>query len=216
MENNIELIPDKDGFLFEIEDKVYLVTQVYIIVFFSALFLLLFYLADFSLTNLYEHGRLGRLVIVFSIPIYLYYIIKTLYYVLIQKRKKIKFYETNILLSNSVLIVLNDTKKMYKLKISLISQKKESLSVLNKLFAVLVFPFVAMVLLSAICSIYLSYRKLYLDNLLFITNKNEKIGGVAYNLLNQKEQIKVKLYFEKYLNINIDELEQRLVLIPNE
>lgn len=216
MENNIELIPDKDGFLFEIEDKVYLVTQVYIIVFFSALFLLLFYLADFSLTNLYEHGRLGRLVIVFSIPIYLYYIIKTLYYVLIQKRKKIKFYETNILLSNSVLIVLNDTKKMYKLKISLISQKKESLSVLNKLFAVLVFPFVAMVLLSAICSIFLSYRKLYLDNLLFITNKNEKIGGVAYNLLNQKEQIKVKLYFEKYLNINIDDLEQRLVLIPNE
>ncbi len=94
----------------------YLVTQVYIIVFFSALFLLLFHLADFSLTNLYEHGRLGRLVIVFSIPIYLYYIIKTLYYVLIQKRKIVKFYETHILFSNNFSIVLADIKKIYKIK----------------------------------------------------------------------------------------------------
>jgi hypothetical protein len=120
LENNIELIPDKDGFLFEIEDKMYLVTQIFIIGLFSALFLRLFYLADFSLTNLYEHGRLGRLVIVFSIPIYLYYIVKTLYYVLIQKRKIVKFYETHILFSNNFSIILADIKKMYRLKLNMI------------------------------------------------------------------------------------------------
>lgn len=216
MENNIELIPDKDGFLFEIEDKVYLVTQVYIIVFFSALFLLLFYLADFSLTNLYEHGRLGRLVIVFSIPIYLYYIIKTLYYVLIQKRKKIKFYETNILLPNDISIVLEDIKKINKIKLNLLSgvSKKISAPISKKLLYLCISPFLLIAWFLLFCCAFTLYKKNTIDNLMFINNKkNERLAGIGYGLMNKEEQFRVKLYFEKYLIINIDEVEQRLVFL---
>jgi hypothetical protein len=52
--------------------------------------------------------------------------------------------------------------------------------------------------------------------LIFITKINEKTGGIAYGLMDKNEQAIVKVYFEKYLNINIDEVEQRLVLLPNE
>ncbi|ADG93807.1 hypothetical protein Arnit_2154 [Arcobacter nitrofigilis DSM 7299] len=211
----IELIPDKDGFLFEVEHKMYLIGQGYILVLFSALLLLLFYLADFSLTNIYEHGRLGRLVIVFSIPGYFYYIIKTLYYLLIQKRKVVKFYETYILFPSSFSIVIEDTKKMYRIKwIMLYEAKGESLYGIKKLFLILLFFVPNIIIISS--SVFMFYRKFYQDNLVFISKTNEKTGGIAYGLLNKKEQIKVKLYFEKYLNINIDELEQRLILLPNE
>ena len=215
MENNIELIPDKDGFLFEIEDKMYLVTQVYIIVFFSALFLLLFYLANFSLTNLYEHGRLGRLVIVFSIPIYLYYIIKTLYYVLIQKRKFVKFYETHILFSNNFSIVLADIKKIYKIKLNLLSglSKKISAPMSKKFLYLCIFPFLLIAWFLLFCCAFILYKKNTIDNLMFINNKNERLAGIGYGLMNKEEQFRVKLYFERYLIINIDEVEQRLVFL---
>ena len=210
-----EFTPDKDGFLFEVEDKMYLVTQVYIIVLFSALLLLLFYLADFSLKNLYEHGRLGRLVIIFSIPGYLYYIIKTLYYVLIQKRRTIKFYETHILFSNNFSIVLENVKKIYKIKwILLWGAKAESLYGIKKIFLLLLFFIPNIIMISL--GVFIFYQKLYHDNLIFITKTNEKSGGIAYGLMDENEQNEVKLYFERYLNININKLEERLILLPSE
>ncbi|ADG93802.1 hypothetical protein Arnit_2149 [Arcobacter nitrofigilis DSM 7299] len=211
----IELIPDKDGFLFEIENKMYLVTQVYIIVFFSALFLLLFYLADFSLTNIYEDGRLGRLVIVFSIPGYFYYIIKTLYYVFIQKRKVIKFYKNYILLPNDISIVLEDVKKIEKVKLNLLSgmSKKISASMSKKLLYLCISPFLLIAWFLLFCCTFTIYKRNTIDNLMFFNNKNERLSGIGYGLMNKEEEFKVKLYFEEYSNINIDEVKEKLVFL---
>ncbi|AXH15188.1 hypothetical protein CP985_09725 [Malaciobacter mytili LMG 24559] len=88
---NKEEIVSND-FLFEIEDKIYLITQMFLVVLGSSLLLLVFYLYDYSLEKIFDSGRLGRLVIVFSIPYYVYCILKLLFFVLVQKRKTIKFY----------------------------------------------------------------------------------------------------------------------------
>ena len=68
-DKNLELIPDNDGFLFEIEDKIYLLTQVVIIFLFTIIILLVFYLFNFNLQNIVEFRKLGLPFIIFTIPL---------------------------------------------------------------------------------------------------------------------------------------------------
>lgn len=70
--------------------------------------------------------------------------------------------------------------------------------------------------LCLILSNYILNKKFSIDNLLFIIKNGTKIGAIPYGMLNETDKEKVKLYFEKYLNINIDEVEKRLILLPNE
>ncbi|AXH15462.1 hypothetical protein CP985_15040 [Malaciobacter mytili LMG 24559] len=211
---NKEEIVSND-FLFEIEDKIYLITQIFIVILGSTLLLLLLSSYNYNLEKIFDSGRLGRLVIVFSIPMYIYYIIKTLYYILIQKRKTIKFYPTYILLSNNTSIILKDIKKIYKVKLNLLIglSKKNSASKSKKLLYLFALPFVLIGWFLLLCCALILYKKKYIDNLMFTNNKNERFAGIGYRLMNEKEQRKVTLYFEKYLNINIDEIEQKLVFL---
>ncbi|MFY9075876.1 hypothetical protein OZZ08_13030 [Malaciobacter mytili] len=67
----------------------------------------------------------------------------------------------------------------------------------------------------SILSLYILYRRTSSINLIFINNKDEKFGGIAYDLLSLEEQSKVKEYIQKYLNINIDEIEQKFFFFPD-
>lgn len=196
-----------DNFLFEIEDKIYLIIQIFIIILFSSVLLLVLYLYDYSLEKIFDSGRLGILTVTISMPMYIYYIIKTLYYVLIQKRKTIKFYPTYILISsNKTSIILKDIKKIYKVKLNLLIglSKKNSASKSKKLLYLFALPFVLIGWFLLLCCTLILYKKKYIDNLMFTNNKNERFAGIGYRLMNEKEQSKVTLYFEKYLNINND------------
>ncbi|AXH15460.1 hypothetical protein CP985_06325 [Malaciobacter mytili LMG 24559] len=209
---NKEEIVSND-FLFEIEDKIYLITQMFMVVLGSSLLLVVFYLYDYSLEKIFDSGRLGRLTVMLTIPYYVYCILKLLFYVLVQKRKTIKFYPTYILISsNKTSIILKDIKKMYKLKFNFLCGKGEHLEGLKKLY-LLTFFFIPSIILSFL-SLYIPYQKISIINFVFINNKDEKFGGIAYGLLSLEEQSKVKEYIQKYLNINIDEIEQRLILLP--
>ncbi len=209
---NKEEIVSND-FLFEIEDKIYLITQMFMVVLGSSLLLLVFYLYDYSLEKIFDSGRLGRLTVMLTIPYYVYCILKLLFYVLVQKRKTIKFYPSHILISsNKTSIILKDIKKMYKLKFNFICGKGEHLEGLKKLWIITFFSIPSILL--AFLSLYIPYQKISIINLVFINNKDEKFGGIVYDLLSLEEQNKVKEYIQKYLNINIDEIEQRLILLP--
>ncbi|MDN5099580.1 hypothetical protein O8C83_01985 [Aliarcobacter butzleri] len=216
-DKNLELIPDKDGFLFEIEDKIYLITQLFGILIYTSFLLIVLTFADFSLKNLFEHSRLGRLVVFFSIPVYVFYILKTLYYAFFQKRKTIKFYETHILLLNSNLILLENIKRICKIKLNLLPIKREgqtdTFSI--KILYVLFLPYIILLYFTAFISVYILYQKKLINNLVFVINKNEKFGGIAYTVLNSEEKSKVDLYFKKYLNTNLDEVETRWIFIPD-
>ncbi|MFW3440109.1 hypothetical protein ACN9J6_01070 [Aliarcobacter butzleri] len=216
-DKNLELIPDKDGFLFEIEDKIYLITQLFGILIYTSFLLIVLTFADFSLKNLFEHSRLGRLVVFFSIPVYVFYILKTLYYAFFQKRKTIKFYETHILLLNSNLILLENIKRICKIKLNLLPIKREgqtdTFSI--KILYVLFLPYIILLYFTAFISVYILYQKKLINNLVFVINKNEKFGGIAYTVLNSEEKNKVDLYFKKYLNTNLDEVETRWIFIPD-
>ncbi|MFY9075875.1 hypothetical protein OZZ08_13025 [Malaciobacter mytili] len=138
---NKEEIVSND-FLFEIEDKIYLITQMFMVVLGSTLLLLLLSSYNYNLEKIFDSGRLGRLTVTISIPMYIYYIIKTLYYILIQKRKTIKFYPSHILISsNKTSIILKDIKKMYKLKFNFIPGKGESFGKVKKLVISIFFYF---------------------------------------------------------------------------
>lgn len=216
-DKNLELIPDKDGFLFEIEDKIYLITQLFGILIYTSFLLIVLTFADFSLKNLFEHSRLGRFVVFFSIPVYVFYILKTLYYAFFQKRKTIKFYETHILLLNSNLILLENIKRICKIKLNLLPIKREgqtdTFSI--KILYVLFLPYIILLYFTAFISVYILYQKKLINNLVFVINKNEKFGGIAYTVLNSEEKSKVDLYFKKYLNTNLDEVETRWIFIPD-
>ncbi|MFX4230466.1 hypothetical protein ACOL3I_03145 [Aliarcobacter butzleri] len=216
-DKNLELLPDKDGFLFEIEDKIYLITQLFGILIYTSFLLIVLTFADFSLKNLFEHSRLGRLVVFFSIPVYVFYILKTLYYAFFQKRKTIKFYETHILLLNSNLILLENIKRICKIKLNLLPIKREgqtdTFSI--KILYVLFLPYIILLYFTAFISVYILYQKKLINNLVFVINKNEKFGGIAYTVLNSEEKNKVDLYFKKYLNTNLDEVETRWIFIPD-
>lgn len=216
-DKNLELIPNNDGFLFEIEDKIYLITQLFGILIYTSFLLIVLTFADFSLKNLFEHSRLGRLVVFFSIPVYVFYILKTLYYAFFQKRKTIKFYETHILLLNSNLILLENIKRICKIKLNLLPIKREgqtdTLSI--KILYVLFLPYIILLYFTAFISVYILYQKKLINNLVFVINKNEKFGGIAYTVLNSEEKSKVDLYFKKYLNTNLDEVETRWIFIPD-
>ncbi|MEV9498020.1 hypothetical protein [Aliarcobacter butzleri] len=216
-DKNLELIPDNDGFLFEIEDKIYLITQLFGILIYTSFLLIVLTFADFSLKNLFEHSRLGRLVVFFSIPVYVFYILKTLYYAFFQKRKTIKFYETHILLLNSNLILLENIKRICKIKLNLLPIKREgqtdTLSI--KILYVLFLPYIILLYFTAFISVYILYQKKLINNLVFVINKNEKFGGIAYTVLNSEEKSKLDLYFKKYLNTNLDEVETRWIFIPD-
>lgn len=217
-DKNLELIPDNDGFLFEIEDKIYLLTQVVIIFLFTIIILLVFYLFNFNLQNIVEFRKLGLPFIIFTIPIYIYMIIKTLYYIFIQKRRTIKFYTkyVSLLNHNSVIskVILEDIKKIYKLKFNLLSGKNKVLNNFYKFLLLLISPiFMIFLLIIFICT-YIIHKKIFVDNLVFITEK-EIISGIGYELLNLEEKSKVDLYFKKYLNTNLDEVETRWIFIPD-
>jgi len=210
-DKNLELIPDKDGFLFEIEDKIYLLVYSYIVFLFTSMLLFVFYLYDFNLSHIFNSGRAGRLAIFFSIPVYIFYLFKTLYYVFFQKRKTIKFYTNYILTYKDFKIILEDVNKTYKIKLSLALGKGESHKGLKKWFSLIIgIP----MLIIYIFWLFIRYRKFYHNNIIFITN-NGIFAGIAYRLLNSEEKSKVDLYFKKYLNINLDEVETRWIFIPD-
>lgn len=76
-------------------------------------------------------------------------------------------------------------------------------------------PYIILLYFTAFISVYILYQKKLINNLVFVINKNEKFGGIAYTVLNSEEKSKVDLYFKKYLNTNLDEVETRWIFIPD-
>ncbi|MCG3651152.1 hypothetical protein L5F32_02595 [Aliarcobacter butzleri] len=212
-DKNLELIPDKDGFLFEIEDKGYIVFKLFITLFMLILLLFLYIVNGFSLLNIADNGRLGRLVVYISLPYFIYQLFFIIIYSIKKEKKKIKFYEKYILIDNSnYKIVLNEIKKIYILERNNVSGKTINR---NKFIVIVLFPLFLYSFICSFLSLYILTKKTKICNLLFIMNNGDKISSISYGLLDKKFQQRISLYLKKYININFMDLEKKTFLIPD-
>ncbi|RZV15979.1 hypothetical protein D3M61_01435 [Aliarcobacter butzleri] len=157
-DKNLELIPDKDGFLFEIEDKGYIVFKLFITLFMLILLLFLYIVNGFSLLNIADNGRLGRLVVYISLPYFIYQLFFIIIYSIKKEKKKIKFYEKYILIDNSnYKIVLNEIKKIYILERNNVSGKTINR---NKFIVIVLFPLFLYSFICSFLSLYILTKKL--------------------------------------------------------
>ncbi|MDN5105836.1 hypothetical protein O8C79_11040 [Aliarcobacter butzleri] len=212
-DKNLELIPDKDGFLFEIEDKGYIVFKLFITLFMLILLLFLYIVNGFSLLNIADNGRLGRLVVYISLPYFIYQLFFIIIYSIKKEKKKIKFYEKYILIDNSnYKIVLNEIKKIYILERNNVSGKTINR---NKFIVIVLFPLFLYSFICSFLSLYILTKKTKICNLLFIMNNGDKISSISYGLLDKKFQQRISLYLKKYIDINFMDLERKTFLIPD-
>ncbi|WP_419767043.1 hypothetical protein [Arcobacter sp.] len=209
----IELIADKNGFLFEIEDKGYIIFRLYITILMLTIFLFLYAWNGFSLSNISDDGRLGRLAVYISLPFFIYQLFFIIIYNLKKEKRKIKFYEKYILVEIlNYKIICNKIKKIYILESNNVSGK---VLAHNKLFLIILFP---IYLFSVCCSnlyLYILTKKNKVDNILFIMHNGDKISSISYRLLDNKSQQKVELYFKKYMNTDFTKIEKKAFLIPS-
>lgn len=214
MSGTIEIqTKNQETMLFEIEDKGYIIFKLYMTIFILCFFLLLYAWNDFSLSNIMDDGRMGRLAVYISLPFFIYQLFFIIIYSFKKEKRKIKFYKSHILLGSlNYKIMINNIKNLY-----IIESNSSTGKVIgqNKFLILILAPLFLFSFFCSILTLYIITKKIKVDNFLFIMNNGDKLSSIAYNSLNETDRKKVKLYFEKYVNQNIDDLPRRLILIPN-
>lgn len=219
MENNsekVDLIPDENGFLFEIEDKGFIIFKLFITLILFIIYFLAFALKEFNLMNIMESSRLGVGAVIIGLPYIIYQIFYIIHYAFRnhEKKNKIKFYKTYISTVDSKFkIDLEKVKKIYILEKYNVSGKTKGHS---KLLVFFLFPWFIYMYICSFLSIYVFTKGFVINNILFIMENGERIGSITYALLNKKDKRKVDFYFRKYLDVNVDEIEKKTILLPSE
>ncbi len=219
---NIELVPDKDGFLFEIEDYNYLLNRIcgWIGVVVGSLFIL-FYYKNGDILALRNDGHRGYLIVTIGGTYIIFEAIKVLMYVLKDKKEKIKFYIDYIYRTNNNLKVpLTNIEEGYIAKYNTFSNKIPwRISVLSTIIAFVLGGCIVLFLFLIGRFIYSIFKgkkyTLETNNLILLQdNYNRYCISISLNIATQDEIEKLNQYLNQYLHTDINKMEKILYKIP--
>ncbi|WP_026804373.1 hypothetical protein [Aliarcobacter lanthieri] len=204
-DKNLELIPDKDGFLFEIKDNIEITQHIMILLvsFIGLVAMWVFGIGEglqLSKGDIYNRTSGTSLLIVSSI----YSLYKILKYD--KKPHKILFYEHKITkISSSKEKSISTINEIYKRPIIVDAKGKvQRVNIFARFYILLIFPIVFVGISLIYLSTTLFFRKLNYGYGLFLIGTDD--FEIITILVEKDKEIDIQSYFLKYHNIDIKKL----------
>lgn len=227
----VELVPDKDGFLFEIDDDLYILGRIIVFLMLTCVILIVLILYNFDIINLSNSGYRGHYLIYLGLPLLFLESTRIVKYFYKKNYKTIKFYETHILKTNkNIKVELKDIKEGYLLKFNfenvLLIRNYSFLFIIYILTILIDYKFIVFypliilyfysifALSRYIYSLYKGNKTLLVDNIMLIGEDNKHMVSVPLQIINQEDKILFESYIKKYLNKNLNEFEKYTFKIP--
>ncbi|MFW0703139.1 hypothetical protein ACN09M_09015 [Aliarcobacter butzleri] len=208
-DKNLELVPDKDGFLFEIDDHSLIIEQIVIIII-GILFLIMMWRFGIGEGLKSSDGHMfnritGTVICVLSI---IYGLVKIL--ILKKQVKKIIFYTNKITKTindkNVSIYFFNEIYKCNTIGVGM--QKLRRYSKLKKYFTMIFMPIGILIIYFILILNYIVviayYRKIIFPIYSIILIENSDLEMIVIPFLEKQQNI--KNYFSKYHNIDIKKL----------
>ncbi|MFY9099759.1 hypothetical protein OZY48_01745 [Aliarcobacter cryaerophilus] len=210
-DKNLELIPDKDGFLFEINDESTLIFKITEIIVGISIIVFMFLLgASLQDTGVYSFKN----AIVLIIIMFVYLII---FLVFSYKKRKILFYKDRLVLRigniNKINIRIIDIEEVYKIlpyhllsnNNSKFNEKIKRWNIIRKILFTISFPILIFISILSYLVDIIFYRNFDLKRyrLIIIGKTDSSFLIVTYNKNNEEN---IKKYFKNNININLEEL----------
>lgn len=211
---NTELKADEDGFLFEIEDHLYLLKMLNNIVVMLLTITTVMIITNTNIKGFLNLGYQAHFLFYIGLPYIFLEAIKICIY-LTKSKKKIRFY-VNGIEQDKHYITSSDLNFAYLVKFN-----SETGGVFRRsswFVYILMFPifFYVSFLQSFSRFLYSIYTKKYsiqLDNLILLKHNNRGIT-IGINFLNESERLKVDSYLRIYFNTNIHSVDKHFIKIP--
>jgi len=210
-DKNLELISDKDGFLFEINDESTLIFKITEIIVGISIIIFMFLLgASLQDTGVYSFKN----AIVLIIIMFVYLII---FLVFSYKKRKILFYKDRLVLRigniNKINIRIIDIEEVYKIlpyhllsnNNSKFNEKIKRWNIIRKILFTISFPILIFISILSYLVDIIFYRNFDLKRyrLIIIGKTDSSFLIVTYNKNNEEN---IKKYFKNNININLEEL----------
>ncbi|MCT7483085.1 hypothetical protein [Aliarcobacter cryaerophilus] len=210
-DKNLELISDKDGFLFEINDESTLIFKITEIIVGISIIVFMFLLgASLQDTGVYSFKN----AIVLIIIMFVYLII---FLVFSYKKRKILFYKDRLVLRigniNKINIRIIDIEEVYKIlpyhllsnNNSKFNEKIKRWNIIRKILFTISFPILIFISILSYLVDIIFYRNFDLKRyrLIIIGKTDSSFLIVTYNKNNEEN---IKKYFKNNININLEEL----------
>ena len=210
-DKNLELILDKDGFLFEINDESTLIFKITEIIVGISIIVFMFLLgASLQDTGVYSFKN----AIVLIIIMFVYLII---FLVFSYKKRKILFYKDRLVLRigniNKINIRIIDIEEVYKIlpyyllsnNNSKFNEKIKRWNIIRKILFTISFPILIFISILSYLVDIIFYRNFDLKRyrLIIIGKTDSSFLIVTYNKNNEEN---IKKYFKNNININLEEL----------
>ena len=210
-DKNLELISDKDGFLFEINDESTLIFKITEIIVGISIIVFMFLLgASLQDTGVYSFKN----AIVLIIIMFVYLII---FLVFSYKKRKILFYKDRLVLRigniNKINIRIIDIEEIYKIlpyhllsnNNSKFNEKIKRWNIIRKILFTISFPILIFISILSYLVDIIFYRNFDLKRyrLIIIGKTDSSFLIVTYNKNNEEN---IKKYFKNNININLEEL----------
>ncbi|MCT7538265.1 hypothetical protein N5T82_00225 [Aliarcobacter cryaerophilus] len=210
-DKNLELISDKDGFLFEINDESTLIFKITEIIVGISIIVFMFLLgASLQDTGVYSFKN----AIVLIIIMFVYLII---FLVFSYKKRKILFYKDRLVLRigniNKINIRIIDIEEVYKIlpyhllsnNNSKFNEKIKRWNIIRKILFTISFPILIFISIISYLVDIIFYRNFDLKRyrLIIIGKTDSSFLIVTYNKNNEEN---IKKYFKNNININLEEL----------
>ncbi|MDN5085490.1 hypothetical protein [Aliarcobacter butzleri] len=237
-DKNLELIPDKDGFLFEIEDHSYLLHKfIGWLIVINCVFGLLFIFFGGDILAMRNEGHRGYLLLSLGLPYILFQGIRILIYIRKDKKYKIQFYKDYIYKeSRKFKLPLCDIEEGYVAKynikeyqmrpinsyyllISLIGTTMIIIWAINvigiiKISIGLIFLFCPIVVGIFIYSL-LKRKTTFKTNSLILIDKKDDTSciDIPLNIISKKDKEKIINYIKQYLHTDINKLEKVIIAV---
>lgn len=242
-DKNLELIPDKDGFLFEIEDHSYLLENFvsWLFVVFTILGIL-FIFFDGDILAMKNEGHRGYLLIIIGIPLIVFESAKMLIYIIKKKKDKIQFYTNYIYKVNkNIKLPLCDIEEGYISKYNIKGYRVRLfngylmsigliLAIIFYIWALTVnligVAIIISIIIICLLFVYLmgifiysllkTKKKIYQTNsLILIDKRNAKYGiSIPLNIISKEEKQKIDNYIKQYLHTDINKIEKIFLNVP--
>ncbi|MCG3692472.1 hypothetical protein [Aliarcobacter butzleri] len=221
-DKNLELIPDKDGFLFEIEDHSYLLHNFCMwFALTSLIIFILFYFKNGDILALKNSGYHGNILVTVGGYCIVVGAIGISIYIVRNKKEKIQFYTNYIYrTSNKLKVPLDNVEEGYIAKYNTFSNEIPwRISTFSFTLGILLGNFIILFLIILGRFVYSIFKgKRYTietNNLLLLQkNYNKYCISIALNIASKEDIEKVNLYLNQYLNTDIEKMERIFYKIP--
>ena len=243
-DEKLELIPDKDGFLFEIEDHSYVLMK--LVEWLSMIILLfgfVFIYFNGDILTMRNAGYREYLIVNLGLFIIVTHGVKMIFYLIRKKKEKIKFY-TNYIYKEGEKFKLS----LYSIEEGYISKynvREHKMRIFNGYLMsfgvigtsiliiwamissdsiqvlILFIMFIVALLLPYIIGIFIysllkTKKNIYqTSSLILLDKRNGKYGiSIPLNIISKEEKEKIDNYIEQYLHMDIDKIEKIFLNVP--